>query len=403
MKGDPSKLGFSTRAIHAGQSPDPRTGAVAVPIYQTSTYVQSRLGEGAEYEYARVQNPTREALEEQVRQLEHGHSGHAFASGMAAIACLMTAVQAGDHVVVSRNVYGGTYRYFTRILERYGLRFSWVDTTDLAAVEAALEPATRMVYLETPTNPVMDITDIAAVAEMAHAHGAKVAVDNTFLTPYLQRPLELGADYVVHSTTKYLNGHSDSIGGVLIASNPEDAEWFRLVQKSAGAILSPFDCFLVMRGIKTLAVRMERHEQNARRIVDFLVGHPGVKRVLYPGLPDHPGHEIQKRQASGFGAMITIEMGSYEAAKAMLDRMRLMSFAESLGGVESLISHPASMTHASIPPERRAQLGLTDGMVRLSVGIENVDDLLADLDQALTGGEPVGAGTAHAASPQGVR
>jgi cystathionine beta-lyase/cystathionine gamma-synthase len=403
VKGDPSKLGFSTRAIHAGQAPDPRTGAVAVPIYQTSTYVQSRLGEGAEYEYARVQNPTREALEEQVRQLEHGYSGHAFASGMSAIACLMTAVQAGDHVVVSRNVYGGTYRYFTRILERYGLRFSWVDTTDLAAVEAALEPATRMVYLETPTNPVMDITDIAAVAEMAHAHGAKVAVDNTFLSPYLQRPLELGADYVVHSTTKFLNGHSDSIGGVLIASNPEDAEWFRLVQKSAGAILSPFDCFLVMRGIKTLAVRMERHEQNARRIVDFLVGHPGVKRVLYPGLPDHPGHEIQKRQASGFGAMITIEMGSYESAKAMLDRVRLMSFAESLGGVESLIPHPATMTHASIPPERRALLGLTDGMVRLSVGIENVDDLLADLDQALTGGEPVGAGTAHAASPQGVR
>ncbi|HEV2843654.1 MAG TPA: PLP-dependent aspartate aminotransferase family protein, partial [Thermoanaerobaculia bacterium] len=371
--------------MHAGQTPDPRTGSVAVPIYQTSTYVQNRLGEGAEYEYARVQNPTREALEEQVRQLENGYSGHAFASGMSAIACLMTAVQAGDHVVVSRNVYGGTYRYFTRVLERYGLRFSWVDTTDLAAVAAALEPTTRMVYLETPTNPVMDITDIAAVAEIAHAHGAKVAVDNTFLSPYLQRPLGLGADYVVHSTTKFLNGHSDSIGGALIASTPEDAEWFRLVQKSAGAILSPFDCFLVMRGIKTLAVRMERHEQNARRIADFLVGHPGVKRVLYPGLPDHPGHEIQKRQASGFGAMITIEMGSYEAAKAMLDRVRLMSFAESLGGVESLISHPATMTHASIPPERRAMLGLTDGMVRLSVGIENVDDLLADLDQALTG------------------
>jgi len=385
LKGNPRDLGFSTRAVHAGQTPDPRTGSVTVPIYQTSTYVQSRLGEPAEYEYARVQNPTRSALEEQVAQLEHGHAGHAFASGMSAIACLMTTVKAGDHVVVSRNVYGGTYRYFTRILERYALSFSWVDTTDLSAVEAALKPETKLVYLETPTNPIMDITDIAAVSALAHAHGARVAVDNTFLSPYLQRPLELGADFVVHSTTKFLNGHSDSIGGVLISSSAEDSEWFALVSKSAGAILSPFDCFLVIRGIKTLAVRMERHEQNARRIVDFLVAHPKVERVLYPGLPDHPGHEIQKRQASGFGAMITIEMGSFEAAKAMLERMRVMSFAESLGGVESLISHPATMTHASIPRDRRAMLGLTEGMVRLSVGIENVEDLLADLDQALAG------------------
>jgi cystathionine beta-lyase/cystathionine gamma-synthase len=383
LKGDPRNLGFSTRAVHAGQKPDPRTGSVTVPIYQTSTYVQNRLGEEAEYEYARVQNPTRSALEEQVAQLEHGHAGHAFASGMSAIACLMTTVKAGDHVVVSRNVYGGTYRYFTRILERYALSFSWVDTTDLSAVESALKPETKMVYIETPTNPIMDITDIAAVSALAHAHGARVAVDNTFLSPYLQRPLELGADFVVHSTTKFLNGHSDSIGGVLISTGAEDSEWFALVSKSAGAILSPFDCFLVMRGIKTLAVRMERHEQNARRIVDYLVAHPKVERVLYPGLPDHPGHEIQKRQASGFGAMITIEMGSFAAAKAMLDRMRVMSFAESLGGVESLISHPATMTHASIPRDRRAMLGLTEGMVRLSVGIENVEDLLADLDQAL--------------------
>ncbi|HEX9943976.1 MAG TPA: PLP-dependent aspartate aminotransferase family protein [Thermoanaerobaculia bacterium] len=383
MKGDPSKLGFSTRAVHAGQTPDPRTGAVAVPIYQTSTYVQQGLGEGAEYEYARVQNPTRSALEEQLRQLEGGHAGHAFASGMSAISTLMTVVQAGDHVVVSRAVYGGTFRYFTRILERYNVSFSWVDTTDLSCVEAALRPETRMVYIETPTNPIMDVTDIAAVSALAHAHGARVAVDNTFLSPYFQRPLALGADYVVHSTTKFLNGHSDSIGGALISTTAEDAEWFRLVQKSAGAILSPFDCFLVMRGVKTLAVRMERHEQNARRIVDYLASHPRVQRVLYPGLPDHPGHEVHKRQASGFGAMITIEMGSYEAAKAMLDRVRVMSFAESLGGVESLISHPATMTHASIPPERRARLGLTDGMVRLSVGIEDIADLLADLEQAL--------------------
>ena len=383
MKADPRNFGFSTRAVHAGQKPDPRTGSVAVPIYQTSTYVQEHLGEAVHYEYARVQNPTREALEEQIMLLEGGVSGHAFASGMAAIACLMTVLKAGDHVVVSRNVYGGTYRYFTRILERYGLSFSWVDTTDLAAVEAAIRPETKMVYIETPTNPVMDITDIAAVAEIAHAHGARVAVDNTFLTPYLQRPLALGADYVVHSATKFLNGHSDSICGVLISSNQEDADWFALAEKSSGAILSPFDCFLVIRGIKTLAVRMDRHEQNARQIVDYLVGHPKVGRVLYPGLPDHPGHEIQKRQASGFGSMITIEMGSFEAAKSMLDHMQVMSFAESLGGVESLISHPASMTHASIPPERRAELGLTDGMVRISVGIENVEDLLADLEQAL--------------------
>ncbi|HKI05960.1 MAG TPA: PLP-dependent aspartate aminotransferase family protein [Thermoanaerobaculia bacterium] len=385
MKGDPRDLGFSTRAVHAGQKPDPRTGSVSVPIYQTSTYVQDRLGEEVQYEYARVQNPTREALEEQVAMLERGHAGHAFASGMAAIAALMTIVKAGDHVVVSRNVYGGTYRYFTRILERYGLSFSWVDTTDLAAVEAALRPETKMVYLETPTNPMMDITDIAAASALAHAHGARVAVDNTFLSPYFQRPLDLGADFVVHSTTKFLNGHSDSIGGALISTSAEDSEWFALVSKSAGAILSPFDSFLVMRGIKTLAVRMERHEQNTRRIVELLAGHPKVQRVLYPGLPDFPGHEIQKRQASGFGSMITIEMGSFEAAKAMLDRMRVMSLAESLGGVESLISHPATMTHASIPRDRRALLGLTEGMVRISVGIEDVEDLLADLDQALAG------------------
>ena len=383
MKGDPRNLGISTRAIHAGQEPDPRTGAVAVPIYQTSTYVQEELGKAAEFEYARVQNPTRQALEEQVAALENGHSAYAFASGMSAIAALMTLLKAGEHAVLSRNVYGGTYRYLTRILERYNLSFSWVDTTKLDVIEAAMRPETRMVYLETPTNPVMDITDIAAVSELAHARGATVAVDNTFLSPYLQRPLEHGADYVVHSTTKYLNGHSDSIGGVLINARPEDDEWFALVSKSVGAILSPFDSFLVMRGIKTLGVRMDRHEQNARQIVDFLVKHPKVQRVLYPGLPDHPGHEIQKRQASGFGAMITIEMGSFAAAKAMLERMRVMSFAESLGGVESLISHPATMTHASIPPERRAELGLTDGMVRLSVGIENVEDLLADLEQAL--------------------
>jgi cystathionine beta-lyase/cystathionine gamma-synthase len=383
VKGDPRNLGFATRAIHAGQAPDPRTGAVAVPIYQTSTYVQKGLGEPAEFEYARVQNPTRTALEENVAALEGGVSGHAMASGMAAISCLMTLLKTGDHAVVSQNVYGGTYRYFTKMLEPLGLSFSWVDTTDPAAVEAAITPQTRLVFLETPTNPVMDICDIAAIAGIAHRRGAWVAVDNTFLSPYLQRPLELGADFVVHSTTKFLNGHSDSIGGVLVSAHREQGDWFAFVQKSEGAVLSPFDSFLILRGIKTLPVRMDRHESNAKQVVDFLVRHPKVRKVLYPGLPDHPGHAIQKRQATGFGAMISIETGSYANAKAMLDRMRVMSFAESLGGVESLISHPASMTHASVPAARRAALGLTDGLVRLSVGIENAEDLLADLDQAL--------------------
>lgn len=383
MKGDPKDLGFATRAIHAGQEPDSRTGSVTVPIYQTSTYVHDALGEHKGYEYARVQNPTREALEVNVASLELGVSGHAFASGMAAIQVLMTLLKSGDHVIASRNVYGGTYRFFHHVLERYGLQFSWVDSTDLRSIRAALLPQTKLIYLETPTNPLMEISDIAAVAEIAHEAGARLAVDNTFLSSYLQQPLTLGADVVVHSTTKYLNGHSDSVGGVLIAKREEDADWFRFVSKSAGAILSPFDCFLVMRGIKTLAVRMERHEANARAIAEQLDGHPKVLRVLYPGLPNHPGHEIQKRQARGFGGMLTFDLGTYDAAKRLLDRVRLMSLAESLGGVETLISHPASMTHLSVPPDIRQALGLSDGMVRISVGIEDLADLQADLAQAL--------------------
>lgn len=383
MKGDPRDLGFATRAIHAGQPPDPLTGAVTVPIYQTSTYVHDELGRHKGFEYARVQNPTRSALETNVAALEGGRSGHAFASGMAAISTLMTLLKAGDHTVVSRNVYGGTYRFFHHVLERYGLEFTWVDATDPANVEAAMRDATRMVYIETPTNPLMEVSDIAAAAEIAHRHGAVLAVDNTFLSPCLQRPLELGADVVVHSTTKFLNGHSDSIGGVLVARSEEHGEWFAFVQKSAGAVLSPFDCFLVLRGIKTLAVRMDRHESNTRRVVEFLAGHPRVGSVLYPGLPDHPGHAVQKRQASGFGALVTFDLGSYEAAKAVLDRVQVLSLAESLGGVETLISHPASMTHASVPRERREAIGLTEGLIRVSVGIEDVEDLLADLEQAL--------------------
>jgi cystathionine beta-lyase/cystathionine gamma-synthase len=383
VKGDPKSSGFSTRAIHAGQSPDPTTGSVTVPIYQTSTYVQDELGQHKGYEYARVQNPTREALEENVAALENGLAGHAFASGMAAISTLLTLTRTGDHVVCSRNVYGGTYRFFSQILERYGLRFSWIDSTDLDAVEKAMTEETRLVYVETPTNPMMEITDIAAVADIAHQRGAVLAVDNTFISPRFQRPLELGADIVIHSTTKFLNGHSDSIGGILVSSRAKDAEWFAFVQKSVGAILSPFDCFLVMRGLKTLAVRMDRHESSGRSVAEFLSGHANVKRVLYPGLPNHPGYEVQSRQASGYGALITFDVGSYAAAKNLLDNLEVMSLAESLGGVETLISHPASMTHASVPPDKREELGITEGMVRVSVGLEDLEDLVADLDSAL--------------------
>jgi cystathionine beta-lyase/cystathionine gamma-synthase len=383
VKGDPKSSGFSTRAIHAGQSPDPTTGSVTVPIYQTSTYVQDELGQHKGYEYARVQNPTREALEENVAALENGLAGHAFASGMAAISTLLTLTRTGDHVVCSRNVYGGTYRFFSQILERYGLRFSWIDSTDLDAVEKAMTEETRLVYVETPTNPMMEITDIAAVADIAHQRGAVLAVDNTFISPRFQRPLELGADIVIHSTTKFLNGHSDSIGGILVSSRAKDAEWFAFVQKSVGAILSPFDCFLVLRGLKTLAVRMDRHESSGRSVAEFLSGHANVKRVLYPGLPNHPGYEVQSRQASGYGALITFDVGSYAAAKNLLDNLEVMSLAESLGGVETLISHPASMTHASVPPDKREELGITEGMVRVSVGLEDLEDLVADLDSAL--------------------
>lgn len=383
MKGDPRTLGFSTRAIHAGQAPDPTTGSVSVPIYQTSTYVQEELGRHKGFEYARVQNPTRTALEDNVASLEGGHSGHAFASGMAAISTLMTLVKAGEHVVCSQNVYGGTYRYFSQILENYDLSFTWVDSTDLEAVRAAMRENTRIVYIETPTNPMMEVTDIAGAAAIAHENGALLAVDNTFLSPYFQRPLALGADVVIHSTTKFLNGHSDSLGGVLVAARPGDGEWFSFVQKSAGGILSPFDSFLVLRGLKTLAVRMERHETHGRAVADFLDSHDKVKRVLYPGLTDHPGHELQKTQADGFGALITFDLGSYDAAKAFLDSLRVMSLAESLGGVETLISHPASMTHASVPPEDRERLGMTDGVVRVSVGLEDLEDLLGDLTTAL--------------------
>jgi cystathionine beta-lyase/cystathionine gamma-synthase len=383
VKGDWKSRGFATRAIHAGQHPDPTTGSVTVPIYATSTYVHDELGVHKGFEYARVQNPTRFALEANLAALEGGETGHAFASGMSAIAALMTLVRTGEHVVFSRNVYGGTYRFMTQVLDRYGVESSWVDSTDLANVRAALRPTTKMIYVETPTNPMMEVTDIAGAAELAHAHGALLAVDNTFMSPFFQRPLEHGADVVVHSTTKFLNGHSDSIGGALVARSREQGEWFYFVQKSEGAILSPFDSFLVLRGIKTLGVRMERHEANGRALAAFLARHPKVRRVFYPGLPDHPGHATQRRQAGGFGALISFDLGGFEAARAYLNRVEVMSLAESLGGVETLTSHPASMTHASVPAAKRTELGITDGLVRISAGIEDEADLVADLDQAL--------------------
>jgi cystathionine beta-lyase/cystathionine gamma-synthase len=376
-------MGFSTEAIHAGNDPDPCTGSVTVPIYQTSTYVQEALGKNKGYEYARTQNPTRHALEKNIAVLEKGAGARAFASGMAAITAVSTFVQAGDHVVCSNLTYGGTYRYFTKILARYGVEFTFVDTSQPQCVREAIRKNTRMLHLETPTNPMMTLCDISLLSEYAHDAGALVVVDNTFASPYLQRPLALGADLVVHSTTKFLNGHSDSVGGVAVAAKEEHVEWLAFVQNSSGAILSPMDSWLVLRGVKTLAVRMERHEQNGREIAKYLVAHPRVRKVHYPGLPDHPQHDLAKRQMRGFGAMISFDLGSYDAAKACLDRVTLCSLGESLGGVETLISHPATMTHGSIEEEARNALGITPGLVRISVGIEDVEDLIADLEQAL--------------------
>jgi cystathionine beta-lyase/cystathionine gamma-synthase len=376
-------MGFSTDAIHAGQAPDPATGAVTVPIYQTSTYVQEELGKNKGYEYARTSNPTRSALEGNLACLEGGRYGYAFASGMAAINALMTLFKSGDHVVASHNLYGGSFRLFELVLKDFGLSFSYADTSRLDEVENAIRPDTRLLYVETPTNPVMEITDIRAAAEIAHRRGLLLGVDNTFMSPYFQRPLELGADLVLHSTTKYLNGHSDGVGGVVVLNDTKLAERLKFLQNAAGAILGPFDSWLVLRGVKTLAVRMRQHDTNGRAVAHFLEAHPKVRRVYYPGLPTHPQHELAQRQMKGFGGMIAFETGSLENAGIVLRSVRLCSLAESLGGVETLISHPATMTHASVPPEDRERLGITGGLVRISVGIEDVEDLIADLDQAL--------------------
>jgi cystathionine gamma-lyase/cystathionine beta-lyase/cystathionine gamma-lyase/homocysteine desulfhydrase len=376
-------MGFSTDAIHAGVRPDPTTGAVMTPIYQTSTYAYEGLGRGKGYDYARTINPTRSALEENLAALEQGCAAYAFASGMSAIHAVTMLLKAGDHVVVGNNVYGGTYRLFSNVLEDFGLRFSYVDTSRLANVEAAVRPETRMVYIETPTNPMMVLTDIEATAAFCRRRGLLSVVDNTFLTPCFQRPLRLGADIVVHSTTKYLNGHSDSVGGAVVLSRPEHAERIKFVQNSAGAILSPFDSWLVLRGIKTLPLRMKRHDDNGRAVAEWLTHQPKIEKVLFPGLPDHPQHALARSQASGFGGMISFLLAPRVDVTRFFDGLRLCALAESLGGVETLVCQPSTMTHASVPEADRARLGLTDRLGRISVGCEDVEDILADLEQAL--------------------
>lgn len=378
-----SKYGFATRAIHDGQQPDPLTGAVNVPIYLTSTYQQEAIGKNKGHEYARLTNPTRDALEESLCSLEGGTSAHCFGSGMAAITALCTMMKAGDHIVCSDNVYGGTSRLFDKVLVHYGLTFTYVDTSNAESVRAAIRPETKLVHIETPTNPMMSVTDIRAVAEICHVKSVELSVDNTFLSPYLQRPIELGADIVMHSTTKFLNGHSDGLGGVLVCTKPEQAERFRFVQKCTGGILSPFDSYLLLRGVKTLAVRMKQHDTNGRAVAECLVEKLGADKVFYPGLSTHPQHDLAKRQQRGFGSMLSIELGSLEKANAFASRLKLCYLAESLGGVETLICHPATMTHAAVGAEGRAKLGITDGLMRISVGIEEVEDIIADLAQAL--------------------
>ena len=379
----PKTARFSTICVHAGQEPDPSTVALITPIFQTSTYVHEELGKHKGYEYARTQNPTRAALEGNIAAIEGGKAAYAFASGMAAIGAIATLLNSGDHVVVTDNTYGGTFRLFEQVLTRYQLAFSYVDTSRSELIEQAMRPETRLLFLETPTNPVMRLTDIARAAEIAHARDVRVVVDNTFASPCVQRPMEFGADLVVHSTTKYLNGHSDSVGGVVIAMRDEDIEWLKFIQNAEGAILSPFDSWLVLRGTKTLALRMAQHNANGLALAEFLASLPAVKSVFYPGLPSHPQHELARRQMRGFGGMLSFDVGTFENARRVCNRVRLMALAESLGGVETLICHPASMTHASVPPERRAAIGLTDSLVRISAGIEDPADLIEDLRQAL--------------------
>jgi cystathionine gamma-lyase/cystathionine beta-lyase/cystathionine gamma-lyase/homocysteine desulfhydrase len=380
---DKRQSGFATRAIHAGQEPDPATGAVTVPIYPTSTYVQEELGKNKGYEYSRVSNPTRDRLEQNLAALEGGIAARVFASGMAAINAMFSMLKSGDHVVCGHDLYGGVPRLCNQVLADFGVEFSYVNTTDPGNVERALRKNTRMVYIETPTNPLMSLSDIQAISRICRRKKADLIVDNTFMSPYFQQPIALGADMVVHSTTKFLNGHSDGLGGVVVCARREHAEKLAFLQKAAGAILSPFECWLVLRGVKTLAVRMEQHDRSGREVAAFFSKHKKVKKVFYPGLADHPQYELACTQMRGFGSMITFETGSLNNAKKMLKKVRICSLGESLGGVETLISHPATMTHAALGEKGRKAIGITDGMVRISVGIEDVEDILADLDQAL--------------------
>lgn len=372
-----------TLCVHAGPGPEPTTGAVNPPIYATSTYAYAEFGRHRGWEYSRTANPTRVALEQAVAQLEGGVDACAFASGMAAIDALTDLLSPGDHILAAHNLYGGTYRLFTTITTRHGVEVSFVDASDLRALEASFRPNTKMLFLESPTNPLMAIVDLAEASRLAHERGVLVVVDNTFLSPVLQKPLDLGADVVVHSTTKYLNGHSDAVGGVVVVKDPALGQELHRIQNSAGAIMGPFDAYLVLRGIRTLAVRMAAHEEGGRAVASFLAQHPKVVRVVYPGLASHPQHQLAQRQQRGFGAMVAFDVGSLEKAKAVCDALKVFTLAESLGGVESLISHPATMTHASVPRQEREKLGISDGLLRLSVGIEDPEDLVADLQQAL--------------------
>jgi cystathionine beta-lyase/cystathionine gamma-synthase len=379
---DDLDAGFATRAIHAGQRPEPLAGAIMTPVYLTSTYVQDALGQNKGYEYARGKNPTREALERNVAALERGRHGFAFSSGMGCVDSIMKLFKGGDHIVCGENLYGGVFRLFDKLLGNYGLTFSWVDARDPQRIADAMTPKTRLVFVETPTNPLMRITDLRAAADIAHRGDALLLVDNTFASPFFQRPFDFGADIIYHSTTKYLNGHSDMIGGIAILNDDDLAARLQFILNAAGAVPGPFDAWLALRGTKTLHLRMPRHDENGRQIAAWLAERLGEDKVIYPGLPWHPQHALAKKQMSGFGGMISVELGTKDRANAVLSRCRLFSLAESLGGVESLISHPASMTHASVEPARRAQLGITEGLVRLSCGVEDVGDLLADLEHA---------------------
>jgi cystathionine beta-lyase/cystathionine gamma-synthase len=386
IKEHDTEFAFATRAVHAGQAPDPSTGAVMTPIYQTSTYVQAGLGKHKGYEYARTQNPTREAWERCVASLEGGTYGFAFASGLASLDAVLKMLSKGDHIVSGENVYGGSHRLMQQVYSRLGLEFTFVDMRDIRNVEQALTGATKVIYCETPTNPMMNLADLAAVGDLAKAHGLIYVVDNTFATPFFQQPLSHGADIVLHSTTKYLNGHSDMVGGMLVTSREDLAERLGFLQNSAGGVPGPMDCWLALRGVKTLPLRMRQHDANGRAIAEWLSGQKAVKKLYYPGLPSHPQHELATRQMKGFGGMLSFDLGDEGRARKFVESTRIFALAESLGGVESLIGHPASMTHASVPRAMREAMGLTDSLIRLSCGIEDTQDLIADLERALGAG-----------------